>query len=170
MSNELYHFGIKGMKWGVRRYQNEDGSLTSAGQARYGTRKLTRADKRKILDDWEENGYSKKMQDSITAYKSADRKIAKKYGVAEAKRKYHEEAKKRAASKSFFYSKEEKKALKAYEKAANNAYKEQKRLYDSFVKDFENATIASYGKDLNKRGQKWLRRYSRWISDSVEMT
>ncbi len=36
MSNYLYHHGIKGMKWGVRRFQNTDGSLTSAGKQRYG--------------------------------------------------------------------------------------------------------------------------------------
>lgn len=34
-SSELYHFGIKGMRWGVRRYQNNDGSLTSTGKKRY---------------------------------------------------------------------------------------------------------------------------------------
>ena len=32
---ELYHHGIKGQKWGVRRFQNKDGSLTPAGKRRY---------------------------------------------------------------------------------------------------------------------------------------
>lgn len=35
MYNELYHHGVKGMRWGVRRYQNKDGSLTNAGKKRY---------------------------------------------------------------------------------------------------------------------------------------
>lgn len=35
MNNELYHHGILGQKWGVRRYQNPDGSLTELGRKRY---------------------------------------------------------------------------------------------------------------------------------------
>lgn len=35
MGHELYHWGVKGMKWGIRRYQNKDGSLTDEGKKRY---------------------------------------------------------------------------------------------------------------------------------------
>lgn len=34
-ADELKHYGIKGMKWGVRRFQNKDGSLTADGRKRY---------------------------------------------------------------------------------------------------------------------------------------
>lgn len=37
--DSLYHSGIKGQRWGIRRYQNEDGSLTQAGKDRYGSSK-----------------------------------------------------------------------------------------------------------------------------------
>lgn len=39
--DSLAHHGIKGMKWGVRRYQNKDGSLTAKGKKRYSERQAT---------------------------------------------------------------------------------------------------------------------------------
>lgn len=45
--DELMHYGIIGMKWGVRRYQNADGSYTTAGKAHYASKKEMRKDIRK---------------------------------------------------------------------------------------------------------------------------
>ena len=65
-AEELYHWGIKGMRWGVRRYQNEDGSLTDAGR-----RRLEKADQK----------WAKKKTDKITAKaKRASQKELDAYG------------------------------------------------------------------------------------------
>lgn len=47
MEYVLYHAGIKGMKWGVRRYQNKDGTLTDAGRKRYARDQRENAGKKK---------------------------------------------------------------------------------------------------------------------------
>lgn len=44
----LMHYGIKGMKWGIRRFQNADGSLTAAGKKRYGSGEGTERQKKSV--------------------------------------------------------------------------------------------------------------------------
>ena len=102
-TNELYHFGIKGMRWGVRRYQNEDGTLTPAGKKHYGNMsddklqkslykqvKKARAKQSDWSNQWNVNNtigkHSKAVEDryrkdvkkfqSSDEYKKAMRKIA----------------------------------------------------------------------------------------------
>lgn len=65
MANELQHHGILGMKWGVRRFQNRDGSLTPAGKKR----------KRQAYDD---------LAAKKEAYKSAKKAYNKSYNKADA--------------------------------------------------------------------------------------
>jgi len=57
--SELFHHGIKGQKWGVRRYQNEDGSLTEAGKRRY-SKQIYRNELRR--------DFSRKINDAYTNY------------------------------------------------------------------------------------------------------
>lgn len=90
--DELYHHGIKGMKWGVRRYQNPDGTLTAAGKKKYGDpdRKLTNYQKTMYRIDYGVKGanriekdYSKGM-DKKTAVEREKKRIARGKAISRA--------------------------------------------------------------------------------------
>lgn len=57
-ATDLCHWGVKGMRWGVRRFQNDDGSLTPAGKKRYdGTASLVSTQKKKLPFGSKKDGY-----------------------------------------------------------------------------------------------------------------
>lgn len=71
--DELYHHGIKGQKWGIRRFQNEDGSLTEEGKRQRYTSKDARADL-----GFKEKGHLNSVQKHLTSMYKADVNAAKK--------------------------------------------------------------------------------------------
>lgn len=88
--NELYHHGIKNQKWGVRRFQNPDGTLTEAGKQRYaytgrGTKNLYKDAKKQHREN-ERNYttagkvYKTALKEQKRAHKSLD-KFKSNYGI-----------------------------------------------------------------------------------------
>lgn len=98
-NNELMHWGVKGMKWGIRRYQNKDGTLTAAGKKRYiqemerlkkeekilKNKQRTKAQldkleaKRKEIDDQKKALSSKSAKDK-SEHDGLDKKVGKNTG------------------------------------------------------------------------------------------
>ncbi|MBR5780359.1 MAG: hypothetical protein IKY27_00455 [Bacteroidales bacterium] len=78
INGELYHYGVKGMKWGVRRFQNQNGTLTSAGRKRYADDKTSPNQKKKSKHRLKlEEKYQNKGMTKQEAEEAANKRIKK---------------------------------------------------------------------------------------------
>lgn len=95
MENELQHWGIKGQKWGVRRYQNKDGSLTPAGVKRY-NKEMDKLKKEKAKVKAEEKALANKKKTQA----KIDKLEAEKKALEERKKDLKDEARGKTAKEA----------------------------------------------------------------------
>ena len=97
MEYEFCHSGIKNMKWGVRRYQNPDGSLTPAGRIRYGVGKAREKSasgaKAKVASSKDQERAAARAKRIEARQAKKDARIAEKNARKEAERKREQDAK-----------------------------------------------------------------------------
>lgn len=132
----LEHHGIKGMRWGVRRYQNEDGSLTEAGRAHYDIKKAK-------IDAG--------AQVKAARYAAWAARRTAKVQSAEARRTLKQR-------KRLDKMETEKLKLELKKMKEEAAYLKSKKFADAFVPEFGKGFGKSFGEGLGKTigdWQKW---------------
>ena len=150
-SDELWHHGIKGMRWGVRRYENKDGSLTPLGKKRYEAYKESRRKYQKQVDEAQKlMDQSKSLRKIFKNAEEAvhDYKYRQDDGIlADVNSDFVKEARKRGLDTSRF-----EKSVKDYDRhyyknqsdiAGGRKYNSIKSMTDDEYKKWRNGKIKS---------------------------
>lgn len=159
VNGELYHHGIKGMKWGRRRFQTKDGSLTPAGKKRYVTARQAginarKAEKASIAAD--------KARGGVTYRQASKNAQAARKASIEADRAYNKELRaekkaKKAAEKTD--AKIEKASYRQYGRLEDAySYKKnpkEKDMYETYGKIEDSLTYSKYA---NKKAEQYAQK------------
>ena len=184
--NELYHHGILGQKWGVRRYQYEDGSYTPEGKKRYGIGDFA---KDRIADKSDRRAHANRQEYKLRMIPYDEhlnnnnvkiRKLESKRDYMSSDLKYKESANRNMSERyrklkyenpvnvgqKFINSILDSKAG-SYEKAAD-----QWKEYEQFITNHYNKQISSYAKsnDIIEKAKEDKRiKYERYAQQSEDM-
>ena len=167
-SDELIHYGIKGMKWGVRRYQNKDGSLTEAGKKRL--YKQTKRIYERGGSEYEKHismeynklirGMHKSLKDSRVAYEKADYLSKDFQNDSSTKRKYLKKAYERYFKKYDLLDGDDN-----IRKAAETEASTGEDIFESFRDSAFRLYIKDKGVDPNAYQKKVCNAYDNYIQE-----
>ena len=156
-NNELYHYGVKGMKWGVRRYQNDDGTFNNDGQKLY--RRMSGNERIANASVGDRNKYRKQVISKYDRFKTVEQKQADS-NVQKAWNEYQKYVED--------YSKSHSDTQTKYEHDFDHT-KKGRRLIANYISADETRQkayagvqwLAKYAKDLDKAALKDYRQSSR---------
>lgn len=156
MEHELYHHGVKGMKWGVRRYQNKDGSLTAAGKKR--SRDVTQVSKRKLKKQVRE---SLKHPESGKYTAALDKKITQKMSKTKEGRDWNNAYRNLKALNQEAHNRGGRLVLTRAQVDELNSYQQAyinraKQMVNSHMEDYAGAKLKDLGYEDTKAGRDYL--------------
>jgi len=161
--NSLTHHGIKGQKWGIRRYQNPDGSLTSAGRKRYKT-----FDELKSIED---DSYDKLHKEFVEESREVG-KLQYEEGLADRALERYQE-KRKSSLRGLIPKKRDKQLLKLLEDSHKKSEEYERKKHEVISKyqdKYASVMLRDLGYEDTQEAREWLKDRNRLLRQVFFLT